>query len=102
MREPTDRAVKRAAISSMMMPTGTLVLRPMRAKIQPLAEAEKNSKPNSHCESVLLHNGTCKDGAGKKGIKKEPPCSPAGDADGLQDVNAELADVDEEKDEEAE
>lgn len=39
---------------------------------------------------------------GKKGRKKEPPCSPAGDADGLQDVNAELADVDEEKDEEAE
>lgn len=62
----------------------------------------KNSKPNSHCESVSLHNGTCKDGAGKKRHKKEPPCSPAGDADGLQDVNAELADVDEEKDEEAE
>lgn len=37
MSEQTDRAVKRAAISNMMMPTGILVFRPVRAAIQPLA-----------------------------------------------------------------
>lgn len=37
-----------------------------------------------------------------RGKKIESPCSPASDANGLQDVNAKLADVDEEKDKEAE
>lgn len=44
MREPTDRAVNRAAISSMMMPTGTLWLRPIKAKIQPLPKTKCNKK----------------------------------------------------------
>lgn len=38
MSEPTDSAVNRAAISNMIMPTGILVFRPVRAAIQPLAE----------------------------------------------------------------
>lgn len=38
MSEPTDRAVNRAAISNMMMPTGILVFRPVKAAIQPLAK----------------------------------------------------------------
>lgn len=37
MSEQTERAVKSAAISSMMMPTGMLVLSPVSAAIQPLA-----------------------------------------------------------------
>lgn len=41
MSEHTDRAVKRAAISSMMMPTGILVFRPVRAAIQPLARQDR-------------------------------------------------------------
>lgn len=38
MSEPTDSAVNRAAISNMIMPTGILVFRPVKAAIQPLAE----------------------------------------------------------------
>lgn len=38
MSEPTDRAVNRAAISNMMMPTGILAFRPVRAAIQPLVK----------------------------------------------------------------
>lgn len=38
MSEPTDRAVNRAAINNMMMPTGILVFRPIKAEIQPLAK----------------------------------------------------------------
>lgn len=37
MSEPTESAVNRAAISSMMMPTGILVFSPVKAAIQPLA-----------------------------------------------------------------
>lgn len=37
MSEQTESAVKSAAISSMMMPTGTLVFSPVSAAIQPLA-----------------------------------------------------------------
>lgn len=37
MSEQTESAVKSAAISNMMMPTGTLVLSPVSAAIQPLA-----------------------------------------------------------------
>lgn len=42
MSEPTDSAVNRAAISNMMMPTGILVLRPVKAAIQPLAKQNKD------------------------------------------------------------
>lgn len=38
MSEPTESAVNRAAITNMMMPTGMLVFRPVKAAIQPLAE----------------------------------------------------------------
>lgn len=44
MSEHTDRAVKRAAISSMMMPTGILVFKPVRAAIQPLARQRTEAK----------------------------------------------------------
>ena len=40
MSEPTDSAVNRAAISNMMMPTGILVFRPVKAAIQPLAKTK--------------------------------------------------------------
>lgn len=79
-----------------MMPTGMLVLRPIRAKIQPLAEEEQ--KKGRAVSEKSKHRETRQ---GLVGRNKEPPCSPAGDADGLQDVDAKLADVDEEKDEEA-
>lgn len=36
IREMTAEAVKRAAIRIMMMPTGMLVFKPVRAEIQPL------------------------------------------------------------------
>lgn len=36
MRDMTARAVKRAAIKIIIMPTGTLVFRPVKAEIHPL------------------------------------------------------------------
>lgn len=43
MSEPTDSAVNRAAISNMMMPTGILVFRPVKAAIQPLAKENNDN-----------------------------------------------------------
>lgn len=62
----------------------------------------KKSISNGHRKSISTHNSNMLRCSGKNRHKKESPCSPASDADGLQDVDAELADVDEEKDKEAE
>lgn len=43
MSEPTESAVNRAAISNMMMPTGILVFRPVKAAIQPLAKQNNDN-----------------------------------------------------------
>lgn len=53
MSEPTDSAVNRAAISSIMMPTGILVFRPVKAAIQPLAEKKRK---NENRQSVHTHH----------------------------------------------
>lgn len=43
MSEPTDSAVNSAEMSNMMMPTGILVFRPVKAAIQPLATQNNHS-----------------------------------------------------------
>lgn len=89
MSEPTDNAVNRAAISSMMMPTGILVFRPVRAAIQPLAKQNKNFITVSEMDKFSSST-------------KYSPCPPASDSNSLKDVNPKLTNVDEEEDKEAE
>ncbi|TRY95066.1 hypothetical protein DNTS_004695 [Danionella cerebrum] len=82
MSEMTADAVKRAAIRIMMMPTGILAFNPVRAEIQPLHEFLP-SKTRRWTDGVS-------------------PGSPACDSNGLKHMDAELADIDEEEDEEPE
>lgn len=96
MSEHTDRAVNSAAISSMMMPTGILVLRPVRAAIQPLADrGQRQSEPGCGTRPPAEVQRAQRQ-------KSKSPRSPAGDADRLQDVNAKLTDIHKKEDEEAE
>lgn len=46
MSDPTDSAVNRAEISTMMMPTGMLIFRPVKAAIQPLPKQNNNNVSN--------------------------------------------------------
>ncbi len=47
MRDMTAREVKRAAMTIMMMPTGMLLFRPVKAEIQPLTK-----RKSSDCKAV--------------------------------------------------
>lgn len=56
MSEPTDSAVNRAAISNMMMPTGILVFRPVKAAIHPLAKQNNDNVSEFQCTPVEVQN----------------------------------------------
>lgn len=47
MRDMVARAVNRAAMRIMMMPTGMLLFRPVRAEIHPLLEREDNQREDA-------------------------------------------------------
>lgn len=51
MSEPTDRAVNKAAMSSIMTPTGILALSPIRAAIQPLETQGKTLSVRTHAHT---------------------------------------------------
>lgn len=91
MRDMTASEVNRAAMMIMIMPTGMLVFRPIRAEIHPLPREETGSV-------ILLRKVTHTHSVGRV----SSPGSPTGDADALQNVDAKLTDVHEEEEKEPE
>lgn len=93
IRDMAAREVKRTATMIMMMPTGVLLLRPVRAEIHPLGT--RTRRLSSHCSQKETRECTWP-------TPSRSPGAPAGDANTLDHVDAELTDVHKEEEEEPE